>query len=512
MNKDSGTQSLWQAEMKMPKFPSLKEENNCDVCIIGSGIAGLTCAYLLSKRGLKVTVLEKDELASGESSRTTAHLVNVLDDRFYRLISDHGEPGAKLAAESHNEAISLVEKIVKEENIDCEFTRLTGYLFAEPERPKDELDKEIKAMKKAGLHPKKINKAPISSFDTGPCIQVKNQAKFHPTRYFAGLAEAIQKMGGNIFTKSNVVKIAGGDYPYVQTDQHYSVKCKHLIVATNTPINDMVMIHVAQAAYRTYVITAKIPKGVVADGLYWDTGRPYHYIRIDERDKSDNYDLITIGGEDHKTGQDGSATSHFNALEAWARERFPITDVLYKWSGQIIEPNDGLAYIGRNPWDYKNTYIVSGDSGNGMTHGTLGGMIITDIIFNQKNPWIELYDPCRMSPKAAMNKGVREFLNMSSQYLEWITPGENYDDLKKDHGLIIRKGLKKIAVYKDKQGELHAFDATCTHLGCLVHWNEVEHSWDCPCHGSRFDVKGKVINGPATNNLEPIKTLNKKTT
>jgi Rieske Fe-S protein len=271
------------------------------------------------------------------------------------------------------------------------------------------------------------------------------------------------------------------------------------VMATNTPVNDRLAIHTKQAAYRTYVIGMPVPHGAVANALYWDTSDPYHYVRLQNMG---GHEVLIVGGEDHKTGQ-ADDTDRFKRLEAWARARFPMGGVVtFRWSGQIMEPTDGLAFIGRNPGDM-NTYVVSGDSGNGMTHGMIAGILLCDLIQGRENAWTTLYDPSRIS-LLATSEFVKENLNVAAQFGDYASAGDvdEVERITPGTGAIVRDGLKKLAVYRDIRGQLHTYSPVCPHLGCLVNWNNVEHSWDCPCHGSRFDSFGKILNGPAQRGLE----------
>jgi len=245
-----------------------------------------------------------------------------------------------------------------------------------------------------------------------------------------------------------------------------------------------------------------VPRDSITQALYWDTGDPYHYVRLQPRVDAD-HDLLIVGGEDHKTGQADDIPERHPRLERWARERFPsMREVTYQWAGQVMEPHDGLAFIGHNPLDADNVYTVTGDSGNGMTHGTIAGMLITDLILGRNNPWATLYDPGRVTLRAS-GEFAKETANMAAQYADWVTGGDvgSVDDIAKDSGAVIRRGALKVAVYRDATGALHERSAICPHLGCIVAWNPSEKTWDCPCHGSRFSKFGEVINGPANVGL-----------
>jgi Rieske Fe-S protein len=276
------------------------------------------------------------------------------------------------------------------------------------------------------------------------------------------------------------------------------------VVATNTPINNRFVIHTKQAPYRSFVVGIAVPKGAVPWAQWWDTLDPYHYVRI-AGELEDGNELLIAGGEDHKTGQADDGEERFERLLAWVRARFPVVgEPLFQWSGQVMEPVDGLAFIGRNPGD-NHVYIATGDSGNGMTHGTIAGLLLTDLIVGRDNPWRVAYDPSRKSIKAA-GEFAKENANVAAQYTEWLTPGhvDQIREITPGDGAIVRHNLHKIAVYRDPGGALCAFDATCPHLGCIVEWNSAEKSWDCPCHGSRFDREGKVVSGPAISGLSPV--------
>lgn len=470
------SKSVWMSTVTMPKFNPLSSHLNVDVCIIGGGIAGLTTAYLLLKEGKKVCVLEAFELASGQTARTTAHFVTAVDDRYFEIEKLHGEKGARIAAESHRAAVEKVGKIVLEENIECELQRIEGYLFAKEDNRPDVLKKELEACSKAGLKEIEfVDRSPLKSFDTGPCLKFSDQVQLHPLKYLRGLVNCITNLGGLIFTNNRVVKTVGGTQAYVETEHGYKVSCKSIVVATNTPVNDLFAIHTKQAPYRTYVMGFQIPKGSVYRALYWDTLDPYHYIRLEDSE-NEAEEILIVGGEDHKTGQDDHPEHRFEILESWTRERFPTAgEILYRWSGQVMEPVDGMAYLGHNPMDRNNVYVITGDSGNGMTHSTIGAMLITDQIMGKENAWEELYNPSRISLKATP-EFLKENGNVAVQYGDWLSVKSkpHFADLAPGEGTVFRDGVKMVAAYKDDAGNMGFMSASCRHLAGVVAWNTVE--------------------------------------
>jgi glycine/D-amino acid oxidase-like deaminating enzyme/nitrite reductase/ring-hydroxylating ferredoxin subunit len=504
------TVSVWQD----PRFDGHEEPPanrellpETEVCVVGAGITGLTVAYLLQRDGRQVQVLDAAPgLAAGETGRTTAHLSKVLDDGFARLERLFGLEGARLAAHSHAAGIDCIEAIVDAERIDCDFERVDGFLVAEAPAQRELLQREAAAMRRADfddLVEQHSLRLPEILID-GPALRIPRQGAFHVQRYMAGMAQAFLRRGGHLAFGARVLSARGGKSAHVLLESGARLGARHIVVATNTPINDRVKMHTKQAAYRTYVVGMEIPRESFPPMLLWDMEDPYHYVR---RARGDAHDVLLVGGEDHKTGQADDAASRYQRLEDWARTRFPMAGATqYRWSGQVMEPVDSLGFIGRNPFDDDNVYIATGDSGHGMTHGTIAGMLISDLIAGRANPWEGLYDPARKTLRAAGT-----YLNENANFVghmvrDWIRGGEVHQrsEIAPGEGAILREGLSTLAVYRDPQGELHELSAVCTHLGCVVQWNSGEKSWDCPCHGSRFSVEGEVLNGPAKVGLHPV--------
>ncbi|MFM6928778.1 MAG: FAD-dependent oxidoreductase [Bdellovibrio sp.] len=504
--RSGDTVSTWAVTESFKEFRSLQSDIDCDVCVVGGGIAGMTTAYLLAKRGKSVCVLESSQVGSGQTGRTTAHFTAAIDVRYFELEKSHGKEKSRLVAESHSAAIDLVEGIIEQENISCEHERVPGYLFARDDQRPQLLQKELAACHRAGLNEVKLlEKSPLDFFDLGPTLQFPQQMQLHPLKYINGLAKSILAHKGQIFSDTHVVETIGGIKAATRTQRGFTVRSKAVVIATNTPINDLVAIHTKQAPYRTYVLSFEIAKGTIAHGLYWDTLDPYHYFRLERSDQ--NHDLLIIGGEDHKTGQEENPEKRFSELETWARGHFPMAgEVVNRWSGQIMESIDGLAFLGHNPMDKNNVYVITGDSGSGMTHSTIGAMIVSDQIMGQKNLWEELYNPSRI-PIRAIKEFVKENTNVALQYGQWLVAKSHADiqNLPVGEGTVFRHGRSMIAAYKDSQGDVELLSAACPHLAGVVSWNKVEKSWDCPCHGSRFDCHGQVIEGPAFSNMHKIK-------
>lgn len=562
--------SCWFVDITEPlQFDKLDNNLSCDIVIVGGGIAGLSTAYNLSKSGKNVIVIEDGYIGSGETGHTTAHITQALDERYFNLQKVFGIGGSSLAAESHAAAIDFIESVINKEGIKCDFERIDGYLFLGPKDTKQTLYEELEATHRIGIKTELITKAPLPSFDTGLCLKFPNQAQFHPLKYIKGLANAITKNNGKIFTQTHVQDVTDKG---IITSNKVEIRASKIVIATNAPIIDKVSkIYDKQIPNRTYSIGALIKKGTVPKGLYWDTGNnvysinktnAYHYIRIQEisdslynqnKSKTSNlasdksidhpentniknnkmeYELLIVGGEDHKTGDKGNTEERYMQLIEWAKNHFPIQDVLFKWSGQVMEPLDYLAFIGLNPVNKdnnnnKNIYIATGDSGNGITHGTIAGILISDLILGKENKWTELYNPSRKisEPNGNDDKNKKIYFDnndkntMKDQKVNdplKHTSNNNNIENKKNINSIINSLLPEegkiinenpddpIAIYRNNKGKINMFSAKCTHLGCTLVWNSVETSFDCPCHGSRFFNNGKVINGPANEDLKKM--------
>lgn len=500
------TVPLWQSNRNDADFsrPGLTGELSADIVVIGAGITGLSVAYQLAVDGRTVVVIDDGDIGGGNTGRTTAHLSNVLDDRFVNLRRERGADIAQVAVESHAAAIDWIERVQREEEIDCSFQRLDGYLLLAEGDEEKLLHEELEAAREAGVAVEKLARAP-AGLPPVPALHFPDQARFDPMAYIAGLAAAIEKRGGRIFSGCHVVDIEDGDMVTIELTGGACIKAGKAVVATATPINDRLALHTKLAPYRTYAVAAPIEAGAIPDMLAWDTSDPYHYVRLAERGGTT---YAIIGGEDHKTGQSDDETGALDRLESWAAANYPVGAIAFGWSGQVMETLDGLAYIGVNPGD-KNIYVAAGDSGMGMTHGTIAGMLIPALIDGRDHPWSDAYDPTRKPIRTAATF-IGENINVAKQMVDFVTPSEvpSLAEIATGEGAVLRHGLSKIAAYRDDRGKLHVRSAVCPHLGCIVHWNRLEKVWDCPCHGSQFDPTGRVLHGPAVHALPTVDDFN----
>jgi glycine/D-amino acid oxidase-like deaminating enzyme/nitrite reductase/ring-hydroxylating ferredoxin subunit len=497
-------QTFWSKRETVAFHCPLTENQDADVCVVGAGIAGLSVAYFLASAGKKVAVLDASVIGAGQTTRSSAHLTSALDDRYFSLEKKRGMETARLAFESHSEAISQVERIVQAEGIACDFKRTDGYLFTAPQHEAQMLERELAAAHRAGFEDAELlERSPFPTLAHGPVLKFPRQAQLDPLRYIQGLVQAVVRKGGAVYTDARAISIEGGEFPTVITAQGRIVQCEDIVVATNSPVNDKFVIHTKQAPYTTYCISLKVPKGSVPQCLFWDTADPYHYVRLAPWDERS--DCLIVGGEDHKTGQADNARERYFKLEEWARARFPVAgEKVALWSGQVLETLDGLAYIGHNPMDEENVFVVTGDSGMGVTHGTIAGMLLSDLITGRENTWQKIYEPKR-KPISTFGTYMQENANVAMQYTDWLKTSDQPDLTLIPHqsGAVMRKGTHLVAVYREENGNFVEMSAVCPHLQGIVHWNSDENTWDCPCHGSRFDARGQVIQGPSNQNLSP---------
>jgi glycine/D-amino acid oxidase-like deaminating enzyme/nitrite reductase/ring-hydroxylating ferredoxin subunit len=498
------TQSLWM-DLEPIHAPRLSSNTRADVAIIGSGIAGLSVAFELIERGLSVVVIDRGKIARGMTARTTAHLSPICDDGCTEIIKIRGEEAAKIAWQAQAAGVDRLEEICSGLQIACNFRRLKAYLFPGPDTTQAELDDELKAAKKIGIDGEKVHGVPaLTELGKAGTLLYRSQAAFNPGRYLRTIAELIAARGAKLYGDTIVTEVnEADDAVTLKTASGETIQAAQAVVATNSPINDRVAMHTKMAPYRTYAMAFTIPKDALPDALYWDTMDPYHYVRQEPGPGSINY--LIAGGGDHKSGEADDAFARYDAIEAWTRRIFPqVGKETHRWSGQVLDTIDYTAFCGRNPGS-KNVYVHTGDSGQGMTHGAMAGLLIPDLITSGGSKWAETFDPSR-KPLRAITNFARENMTAIKNFAEYVAPGEisSYDDLERGKGAIVREGLRKVAAYRDQNGKLHKCSAVCTHIGCHVHWNSLERCWDCPCHGSQFDIDGTALNAPAVSPLERL--------
>ena len=496
-----GTKSIWMDTTDPVRYPRLAQNATADVVVIGAGQAGLAAAYSLAREGAQVMLLERVQPGAGESGRTSAHLTAWIDDGMDLIQQEHGAEAAKRAAESHGGAVDWIEETAAREGIDCGFRRIPAFLFSVHDDRRVRLEAERDACVAAGITAALDENPLYDPFGHGVALRMDGQATYHPLRFVYGLARAAARAGVVIHGDTFVNEVDSDENGVtVKTSGGVSVQAKACVVATCTPFTEFLGVHTKQAPYRTYVVTLAVQPGSIPDAMYFDDLDPYHYCRLIR--EAGNRELLIVGGEDHKTGQAEDCAERLDRLEAWAREHFPgLGERTHGWSGQVFEPADALGFNGRQP-DKPHVYMITGDSGDGLTNGIAGARLVTDLIRGRANPLEDVYDPARQ-PKA-LKEFARENLNVAKVFtLDRLTAGmgTSVDDIAPGEGRVVRRGGSAVAAYRAPDGTLHECSALCTHMKCVVRWNPLESSWDCPCHGSRFDPTGDVMMGPAPERL-----------
>jgi glycine/D-amino acid oxidase-like deaminating enzyme/nitrite reductase/ring-hydroxylating ferredoxin subunit len=497
---------FWIDSQPIRKFPPLQRNVNVDALVVGAGITGITAAYLLKKAGLTVALIERERAASIDTGHTTAHLTYITDVELRQLVRNFGEDHAQAAWDAGAAAIDEIERIVVEEEIECEFTRVPAYVHVRvggsPKKEASPLKKEADVAAKLGFDAMYLESAPYFNL---PAVRFANQAKFHPRKYLRSLVEKIPDKGSHVFEKSAATEF-DAKKRRAQINGNW-ISFGRVVMATNNPlvglagIASATLLQTKLSLYTSYALGARVPPGTVPEALFWDTRDPYDYLRVDRHPR---FDYIIYGGEDHKTGQKKRTKAAFVRLWRRLEKIVPEASVDHRWSGQVICTPDGLPYIGENA---EHQFIATGYCGNGMTFGTIGAMMARDWATERKNPWKDLFAVDRKKLKGAAWNYIRE----NKDYPYYMIKdriarpeAESVGELKRGDGMIVGSRRKKRAVFRDRDGKIHQLSPVCTHMGCLVRWNSAESSWDCPCHGSRFKPTGEVIAGPAEEPLAAI--------
>lgn len=500
---DERTASYW-TDVDLPADrPALSGDHRVQVAIIGAGLAGLSAAYELGKAGYQVLVLDRGRVGRGQSARTTAQLAWQLDDYYHELRRERGDDDARAYYARARAAIGRIGEIVRAENIDCDYATIDGYLYAAPGDDPSVLDDELEACRALGITDVRfVDRAPVPGRDTGRALLWPQQGRFHILKYLEGLARAVERMGGRIHGHTAVVSIEeDAGLATLTLADGGTVTAQTVISAANTALVDITL-QPRLEPYRSYAIAGPVPKGSVADALVWDTLEAYHYVRIQPEEARD---ILIVGGEDHMMGDHDDGEERLDRLEAWTQAHYPMFERRsHGWSGMVVEPIDLIPFTGLAAGK-SHIYVHTGDSGEGMTNGVLGAMLLRDMIAGGGADDAKMYATSRVTIKAT-GELAKNIGHTAASFLEYLTPGgaRTVDALKPGEAALVRDGLKKVAAFRDENGTLHQRSATCTHLGCIVHWNGLERCWDCPCHGSQFSPDGKVLSGPALTPLAEV--------
>jgi glycine/D-amino acid oxidase-like deaminating enzyme/nitrite reductase/ring-hydroxylating ferredoxin subunit len=501
--RDGVQESPWQSGIDpINSLSNLQPGTVYDVLVIGGGITGLTAALQLQQAGRKVVLAEAHTLGFGTTGGTSAHINTFADTTYKEAESAFGKDGAQLFAEAVNEGFGLIKAHIKTYRIDCDYETRTGYVYAEDEQQAEQLDDVFEGAKAVGVPVNYTLKAP-TPLKFRAALEFTGQAQFHPLKYLQALGKAFTDAGGLILPDTKIETLEKHEETHVGVAGELKIYAKNVIYATHIPpgINSYSL---RCAPYRSYVLGVKLKTGSYPDALVYDMQEPYHYFRTHV---IDGEKLLIAGGNDHKTGHDDPEKA-FGDLEKYIRQHYRVSSVKYRWSSQYYVPVDGFPYIGQMPEASKGIYCATGYNGNGMMFGSIAGKILADLIQGKQSKYEQIFSPSRLKPIAGFKAFVEENADVAYHFVADRFNLPETDSLKRlqpGTGKVVEVAGKKIAAYRDDKGEIFALSPVCTHAGCIVNWNGEEKSWDCPCHGARYDIHGQVLTGPATRNLGKIK-------
>lgn len=499
---DGANQSIWVATAPPAAYPALQGDVEVDVAIVGGGITGLSTATMLLGEGASVAVIEARRIASGTTGYTTAKLTSLHGLNYASIVEDHGMENALLYAEASQAGIEKVAELIEQGGIDCDFERMPAFTYTEDDRRVSDIEREVQTAQSLGL-PAAFETETDLPYRIAGAVRFDDQAVFHPGKYCQGLAGLIDRQGGRIFEMTRVTEIDSGD-PCTVVTATGRIKAQHVVQATLLPMHDPAGFFARASPSRSYAIAVQTPEPV-PEGMYLSADTPTRSIRP-HRDGDDTF--LLFGGEGHKVGQDSNTRQRYEALEQWARQTFHANSIRFRWSAQDYIPADGVPYIGKLYPGADQMWVATGFKKWGMTTGTVAGMILTDLIGGKENHWAPAFEATRLKLGASAKKLLQENADAAKRFASdhfQTASAPDVQTLSEGEGAIVRAGDETVAAYRDTGGKLHAASSTCTHLGCVVAFNAAERSWDCPCHGSRFDLDGRVLQGPAVDDLPKMK-------
>ena len=494
-------QPYWESQAPFVEMPHLEGDIEADVVVIGAGITGLTTAALLKEAGKRVVVLEMSSVGAGTTGHSTGHLDAYPDRTLKELVRKFGRDAVAQVVRDRREAIDIVERLTREHEIDCDFRRISAYLYCEPQEQLSELHREYDLAAQVGLNPQQTGKIPVP-FHVAESIRFDGFARFSPYAYVVGLGWKLQDDRCRIFCGSRVTDMEEAGDRWRVITPHGRVTASAVVAAVHAGYFSLLAIESRVFPWQSYVLAARVNLEI-PDALYWDTDSPYHYTRwASSRDPR----LLIIGGADHRTGEVEQTEQCFDQLREYVMRRWgPKVQIESQWSHEYFSPADGLPYIGHVPGK-ENVYVATGFDGDGLSFGTAAGKLLSDLVAGRPNPSAELYTVHRAKPLASARRVVGGMGRVANHFVgDRVRPGEvsSIDQVPPDTGCILRSGTQKLAIYREPEGKVHVMSAVCTHAGCIVHWNHSEKTWDCPCHGGRYDCTGRVIAAPPVKNLEP---------
>jgi glycine/D-amino acid oxidase-like deaminating enzyme/nitrite reductase/ring-hydroxylating ferredoxin subunit len=489
--------SLWVDTAPATTYPALQDEVDVDFAVIGGGIAGLTAALLLKRGGAQVAVVEAGRVGTGVTGHTTGKVSSLHRLVYRELRRNFGEDGARTYGAANQAAIERVTALVEEEAIDCDFRRVDNFTYAESQLALEQVKAEASVAQGIGLPATFTDSVPLP-FGVRGAVRFTGQAQLHATKYLLGLARAVAGEGNHVFEETHATGVSGGERCVISTDEG-SIRAKAAILATNLPFIDRGLFFARCHMHRSYLVAVGVDDGL-PDGTFISADDP---LRSLMPHRGDGREVLLVGGEGHRPSERVDPGERYARLERWASARFPVSSFEYRWSTEDALPVDGVPYIGRMTPLSRNLYVATGFRKWGLSNGTVAGEILADRLLGRPNRRAELFDSNRVTPRASARRFVTENLRTGARLVRGrlSRPDPSLPDLTRGTGQVVEVGGESIAAYKDERAEIHALSAVCTHAGCIVDWNSAERTWDCPCHGSRFDRSGRVLQGPAVEEL-----------